>query len=916
MRKLTGYIGALIVVMALMGSILAGYALNITGTDTNVNAYDPVTDVSGLYSHTQEPSYIDYTPARNYTGYNLDYTGQTIYYSTPGYQKMKTSQSENITITINLDGSNVVNGTTYTAPNEYYCINFICDKCYVQYDGGNDLRVWRWDSWPSITTSPVTITVSGSTISVTFDGNTYTYTDNSKILYYVNDTDNFDHYMIYGKNLGNTGVYTAYTNSFDDIITVSNFKPGIGLNTGDTSSDIITIGNQWYGRNLNNGNANNGQSTIPAQFTDYTEIANGVYSFDPNYSAWVKPYWGSPPIYGTDMSCWFSIYPAKATASTLLDSGISYDTTTRYNNYPIYDYNDVSITSQMTSLYNLNLTDYLQHNAAGNQDKDIAWLTNGTYTYTSGGNTVTANNLYVFHPHYVNSTIPYKNYQLKAILNTLTIPAGTFEIKITADMNGNGEVNGSNTEVQLRATQDDDLTISFYRNTAIFNTNEYQTIQVKVGSQTHTIKTLALNNQYNNKDYIIYNVVSDTVDFYNASGVKYKTVVADNCYIAFCDINYGNDTGWNGNWYYTRAENINGAIDSDGEIYPYSGVTQFDFPWLYSFIRTEYHYSNAGNVYMDVSKGVSINNTDPNYKTIWSNGYDNSHISIIFRAENVNNDYSNELTVNGNSITVSYTGGRYSVILNGAYPVDIGTWRNILLDIDLANSRLSVTPIKTFNSYTNVELYNTPIEIGTLTGAGTTTSISWAAAAQSFRFSIYTTDVFMNTYGVVMVNPELNITDYFTDLNDFYRLNLTDFAVYGDSITINGQTANVINGTVTYNDETIRLNDIDITYADGHTYIGDNNLSIDLGTTTDYAVSATGNWYFTTELEKGHTEIKKVYDWNWGDFIFNNTQFVVFYMGFAIVGLIIARRFCNLSVTDYIVFSVSIILALTLKVIA
>ncbi len=71
MRKVTGHIGAIIILFALMGSILAGYALNVSGQSVIVNDYEMVTDVSGLYGHTQERAYIDYNPASNYIGYQI-----------------------------------------------------------------------------------------------------------------------------------------------------------------------------------------------------------------------------------------------------------------------------------------------------------------------------------------------------------------------------------------------------------------------------------------------------------------------------------------------------------------------------------------------------------------------------------------------------------------------------------------------------------------------------------------------------------------------------------------------------------------------------------------------------------------------------------------------------------------------------
>ena len=174
----------------------------------------------------------------------------------------------------------------------------------------------------------------------------------------------------------------------------------------------------------------------------------------------------------------------------------------------------------------------------------------------------------------------------------------------------------------------------------------------------------------------------------------------------------------------------------------------------------------------------------------------------------------------------------------------------------------------------------------------------------------------MNTYGIVMVNPELNITEYFTDLNGFYRMRLYNFSVLGNSITVNGVTADVSNNSITIDGQTIQIKDMAITYADGHAYISDSNANIDLGEIVDNVISMAGSWYFETELLKGYTTQKMIYEWDWGDFILNNTQFCIMYIGIALIGLIVARRYCSLSITDYIVLIASFAIALTVQVIA
>ena len=207
------------------------------------------------------------------------------------------------------------------------------------------------------------------------------------------------------------------------------------------------------------------------------------------------------------------------------------------------------------------------------------------------------------------------------------------------------------------------------------------------------------------------------------------------------------------------------------------------------------------------------------------------------------------------------------------------------------------------------------IFIGDLVGASPTNTISWGPTSNSLMFNVYSTSVFMDTYGVVMVNPSLNITNFFTNLDNFYRLKIYNFTMYGDSITVNGITGTVTGNTLTINGDTFQVKDLYVTYADGHVYLEDSHIVSDLGTIADNTVSMTGAWYFNTTLEEGYTSQKMIYDWDWSTFILDNTQFCIIYIGLAFAALVIARRFCSLSMIDYAMFIISIAIALTLQVI-
>ena len=163
MRKLTGYIGAMIIVFALMGSVLLGFALNINGQSTVINDYEKITDVSGLYTHSEEKTYIDYNPASNYIGYS-----QLIENDAPYYIPYKYWNSNH---TFRYYYGNVtIDGVSYgtinhgNAPGNFI---FLSNKIFI-YEGANrvycNLHV-ESDS-ANVYSADFTISKSGNNVTV------------------------------------------------------------------------------------------------------------------------------------------------------------------------------------------------------------------------------------------------------------------------------------------------------------------------------------------------------------------------------------------------------------------------------------------------------------------------------------------------------------------------------------------------------------------------------------------------------------------------------------------------------------------------------------------------------------------------------------------------------------------------------
>lgn len=839
MRKLTGYIGAMIIVFALMGSVLMGFALNVNGTNTIVNEYERVTDVSGLYAHSEEKTYIEYNPAINYIGYST----QTETYNNSKVRLDKQYLSvDNSTVYIG-EGANpgvVLNGDGTGWPNQgnppYYA--FVCDRFYMYYESDQMLHLYACDR--SITaTSGVTINVNLPTITVTVNGTTYTYSDNTLALCY--NQFEYDYYCFVDIWDGGR---TLMLNSPEQILATTVYS--------GSSYGFIT-GNDYY---------RNGTTNTVNFVTLTSSMDHGVGL----YSVGGSPY--GDTVYGV-------FYPK--TVISVVDLGINYTESNKVNNYLIekeYIGGTVTTVTDTLNLYSgMNLTDYAT----------TATMDGITGKYWNVGLYYDLSNFYsitYFAPSYTGNDLStyidaVHKYKLTDVLSFYNISTTN---KITVRV-------GGGTNISLDGGRD------------TLTTNNITSITVS--GNGHFLNTTGTAPT----DYIEYNPLTGIVDYYRENGIKAATYNVNDVYISFSDSSARYGIASKYQWYPTE-QSTSYLIDYGVRVAPHIDISYLDVTG-----------GTVVNHYMDITKGISIKNDNATI-TVWNNEYENGIIQLLFRADQLNSMYHNKIGVSNNDIEIDFIDGRFYVNLNNGDDVDVGTWRNIVLDIDLINNKLSVIPVRTFNSYTNVVLDNTKITIGDLVGAVPTNGIWFYPTTNSFMFNVYSTSVFMNTYGIVMINPSLDITDYFTDLNDFYRLDLYNFATYGDSITINGETLTVNNGKIEYGDVKLELKNFSITYADGGVTIEDSHTSVEMGAIVTTAVSMTGAWYFITDLERGYTTEKLIYDWDWGTFIFDNTQFAVFYLGFMAAALIVARKFCTLTIIDYAIIMVSVIIALGVQVIA
>lgn len=96
-----GMLGACIVTVALLCTVLAGFMMDVEETDRQVLDYRQITDVTGQFNSSQSPYFLDYTPSENYTGYTYD-TFDFVSSSNANPYRVETERGTTTTQTVDL----------------------------------------------------------------------------------------------------------------------------------------------------------------------------------------------------------------------------------------------------------------------------------------------------------------------------------------------------------------------------------------------------------------------------------------------------------------------------------------------------------------------------------------------------------------------------------------------------------------------------------------------------------------------------------------------------------------------------------------------------------------------------------------------------------------------------------------------
>lgn len=311
-----------------------------------------------------------------------------------------------------------------------------------------------------------------------------------------------------------------------------------------------------------------------------------------------------------------------------------------------------------------------------------------------------------------------------------------------------------------------------------------------------------------------------------------------------------------------------------------------------------YTKTDANVQYMDITHGVRLNNYATSDNTIWDNGYRNGSLSMILKGTsgsslNMEMDISSwngtawaDPVTNNISVDWDTSGGVYSttITVNGASK-NIGSWNNVLLNINAELGTVEASPITSIMSYTN---YTTGITIpvGTI-NKGSWEEISFIPVPGKVapEMEVTSTRVYMDTYGAVFRNANLDLSSYFPDYPN-YAVKFGNFALIGDSITINGNVLPVIGDAVEYDGNLYPIKDSSIVFDNGNVSLKTTEKDIDLGTTTTENIYFSGIWYVPLTFQEIYITSGTSYEWiPYGFGLDYNASVLVF------IGLIVAVMF-------------------------
>lgn len=327
-----------------------------------------------------------------------------------------------------------------------------------------------------------------------------------------------------------------------------------------------------------------------------------------------------------------------------------------------------------------------------------------------------------------------------------------------------------------------------------------------------------------------------------------------------------------------------------------------------------YEVEEVTPVYIDIRNGISLPNTINT--VMWSNGYENSEITMLFRptVRGQNMTLTVPIVNDGTTDTVEIRIGKAMtgndvIISSGSNTINMGAWSTVALTISPLTDTITAIGVLGFTDFQRYEYtnYAQSMELG---ASGTISSMQLYGS--TMKFGIVNTKVFLDNYTLAFINPALNPMQHFP-ANDLYRVTYDSFALYGDSVTINDRTYEVIGSEVmavwTVDGATgtglIPLTGLSVETDGTETTIMWSNGRTLTEPTVSNVISFGGAWFFESDYYTGTEVSETVYDWEpltWG---LDKTQAIIVMLGFMAVGGFTVSRLKSLGWIDYAIMIIA-----------
>lgn len=349
--------------------------------------------------------------------------------------------------------------------------------------------------------------------------------------------------------------------------------------------------------------------------------------------------------------------------------------------------------------------------------------------------------------------------------------------------------------------------------------------------------------------YVFFNNVNSTL--LQVSANQWTTITISASDLTFKAVT-ANDTEYSGSLYdfvmYYGASTQKTLMWSPNDSYYITDNTELTASWT-STVTYAPTYA-----YMIPDAGVTLekNPLGGYFGTIWDNdsgtAYDNVVVNVLVKL-----DSAGRLTVSGMGAAFTVSMSEY-----GDFPAVMITW-------DVLRGVAEVRPVVDFINFNDYSVADTIIDTATITGQFID-NITFESVDNfvPLRWSVAGTTIKMDAQGVVMVNPSINLADYWPNMAS-YRFYIQSVALHGESVTINGVTYPIgDNESITINGVTERFRNVYVSYdLENNVSItfASNKRTVELGPAVDRTLSFDGAWYFNMGLYEGVSTTTSEYVW-------------------------------------------------------